>query len=324
MSKLKKIKPLFLKNCEIKNLQINENQIRILTSLINFYEPNNYKSIIKNFFKKKRNKLGFYLHGGVGVGKTMILNFFYENLQAKKLRLHFNEFMINFHDYRFKQKKDNKDASIKNFVSDFKKKYDFLYLDEFQVTNIVDAMILGKLFESIFQEGIKTIFTSNTKIDNLYLDGLQRDQFIPFLKVLKKYSIEEELIITKDYRKIDINKLERFFSPINNEINFKINQLFRELTKQKKHSIKNILIKGRNFQILEYYDRIARFNFNDLCSANIGAEDYIKIADVCDFILIERIPNFEDQDINEQQRFITLIDIFYKKKISLMVSSIET
>jgi len=324
MSKLKKLKSLFLTNCEIKNLQINDSQIKILSSLINFYEPDSYKLIIKNFFTKKKNKLGFYLHGGVGVGKTMILNFFYENLQAKKLRLHFNEFMINFHDYRFKQKKSGKDASIKNFVSDFKKKYDFLYLDEFQVTNIVDAMILGKLFESIFQEGIKTIFTSNIKIDNLYLDGLQRDQFVSFLNVLKKYCIEEELVIAKDYRKIGINKLERFFYPVNNETNFKINQLFRELTKNKKHSIKNILIKERNFQILEYYERIARFNFNDLCTASIGAEDYIKIADACDFILIEKIPNFEDKDINEQQRFITLIDIFYEKKIPLMLSSNET
>ena len=115
--------------------------------------------------------------------------------------------------------------------------------------------------------------------------------------------------------------LDRFFYPLNEETNFKINQTFRRLTKNKKQSSKNLEIKGRIFTIENYFDKVARFDFDHLCNKNIGAEDYIKIAEVCDFIVIENIPKFNDENINKQQRFITLIDILYEKKISLMTSS---
>ena len=127
----------------------------------------------------------------------MLLNFVYDRLEIKKKRQHFNEFMINFHDFRH-EKKD--DSTIKTFVKKYKEKYDLLYLDEFQVTNIVDAMILGKLFEIIFEEKIKIIITTNTKLNDLYKDGLQREQFLPFIKIIKNFSIQKELLIENDYR----------------------------------------------------------------------------------------------------------------------------
>ena len=118
----------------------------------------NSKKNILNSILKQKNKLCFYLFGGVGVGKTMILNFVYDQLNIKKLRLHFNEFMISFHDFKHNNKKEE-DNPVGSFVKNLKKKYDLIYLDEFQVTNIVDAMILGKLFEEIFSENIKIIIT---------------------------------------------------------------------------------------------------------------------------------------------------------------------
>ena len=181
-------------------------------------------------------------------------------------------------------------------------------------------MILGKLFETIFSENIKVLITSNIKIDNLYKEGLQREQFLPFISIIKKNSIQKELIIDEDYRKVGSDKLQRAFSPINEKNTFKINQYFRELTKNSIKKEITINIKGRDFIIKEFYDGIARFDFKQLCDENLGSEDYIKISSICKFIVIENIPFFSEENSNQQQRFITLIDILYEKKIYLMVS----
>ena len=175
---------LFLIHCKKNNLEVNPNQIHLIEELIIFYNLNFDKSFIKKIFYKKNLKVGFYLQGDVGVGKTMILNFFYENLKLTKKRLHFNEFMINFHDFVFQNKRYKKENIIDKFVSKIKKKYELIYLDEFQVTNIVDAMILGNLFKKMFDRNVKVLFSSNVKINNLYKDGLQREQFLPFIKIM--------------------------------------------------------------------------------------------------------------------------------------------
>ena len=177
------LKEYFLNYCEKNNYEKNTNQLDIIDSFIKFLNP---KIPFFNFFNKNKQKKCFYLYGGVGVGKTMILNFIYNFLYIPKQRLHFNEFMINFHNYRHKMK--NKDNTIAAFVKELNK-YELIYLDEFQVTNIVDAMILGKLFETLFTEKIKIILTTNIKIDDLYKGGLQRDQFLPFIAIIKENSI---------------------------------------------------------------------------------------------------------------------------------------
>jgi cell division protein ZapE len=182
-------------------------------------------------------------------------------------------------------------------------------------------MILGKLFETIFKENIKVLISSNIKIKNLYKNGLQREQFVPFIKIIEKFCVEHKLVINQDYRKSDQSKLEHFFYPANEQTTFQINQIFRKLTKGKKDSIIKLDVKGRIFTINSFFEGIARFNFNELCEVNFGAEDYIAIADKCDFITLDNIPNFTDVTVNQQQRFITMIDIFYEKKISMMVSS---
>ena len=311
------LKRLFFKHCKDNKYEINQNQFDIINYLKIYYTENFRKNFLFDFFRNRNDKVGFYLVGDVGVGKTMILNFFFNELKEKKLRLHFNEFMVNFHDFVFQ----NKENGIELFVQDLNKKTQIIYFDEFQVTNIVDAMILGKLFKRIFEENIKVIFSSNTNISDLYKDGLQRDQFIPFLKILKNNCHEKELLVNEDYRSSKNLELDRFLSPINESSNFVFNKFFRKITKNRNKSLKILEVKGRNIVLENFYDKVIKFEFEELCNRNLGSEDYIKIAENCEFILIKNLPNFNDNNSNQQQRFITLIDIIYEKKIPLMITS---
>ena len=312
---------LFLSYCKINNLEINPSQLGSIEELSLFYTQNFNKSLLKKIFTKQNYKTGFYLQGDVGVGKTMILNFFYNKFDKTKQRFHFNEFMISFHDFVFKNKENKQENIIDRFVKRLKSKSKLIYFDEFQVTNIVDAMILGSLFKKIFDENIKVLFSSNTKINDLYKDGLQRDQFLPFIKIMKERSYETQLIIQDDYRKSVKNRNERYFYPLNESTNFKLNKFFRKITKNLTNQEMILSIKGRKLTIKNYFNGIARFDFKELCSKNIGAEDYIKITEVCNFIVIENIPIFNSDNSNQQQRFITLIDILYEKNIPLMITS---
>ena len=309
-------KKLFLSHCKIHQYEINQNQLDIINDLDKYHKENFNQNLLNKFFNRKITKLGFYLVGDVGVGKTMILNFFFDKLRGEKLRLHFNEFMIEFHDFIFKEKKNN---GILAFVKNLKKKTKILYFDEFQVTNIVDAMILGRLFEKIFEENIKVLFSSNINIDELYKDGLQREQFITFIKILYKNSHEIKLSIDEDYRVN--NDTIRYLFPLNQSINFKFNKFFRQSTRDKKHTTKVLEVKGRTIKIKNFYEGISRFHFDELFSENLGSEDYLKIAECCKFIFIEDLPIFSEKNSNKQQRFITFIDIIYEKKIPLMITS---
>jgi len=311
----------FQNHCKKNNLEINSYQLNLINELNNFYNLNFNKSFLKKIFSKDSSKPGFYLHGDVGVGKTMVLNFFFDQVGERKLRKHFNEFMLNFHDFFHERKETNEENIINQFVKDLKSKASLIYFDEFQVTNIVDAMILGKLFDQIFKEDIKIIVTSNTKISELYKDGLQRDQFRPFIKIMEDQSIEHELKIEDDYRKSNDNQKQRYFYPLNEETNFKINKFFRTITKEKKQSSITLNVKGRDFKIENFYEGIARFNFNDLCDQHLGAEDYLAIIKNCKFIVIDQIPQFNDTNSNQQQRFITLLDVIYDKNIPIAVTA---
>ena len=310
----------FISFCENQDLEANINQINVIKKLEEYYQIN-FKSFLSKLFSKKSSQKGFYLYGDVGVGKTMILNFFFDLLDKKKLRKHFNEFMLNYHDFAHERKEKSEENIINLFVKDLKSKASLIYFDEFQVTNIVDAMILGKLFDQIFKENIKIIVTSNTKISELYKDGLQRDQFIPFIKIMQDQSVEHELKIEDDYRKLNDTQLQRYFYPLNQETNFKINKFFRTITKNKKKSTISINVKGRDFKIENFYQGIVRIKFDELCDQNLGAEDYLEIIKNCKFIVIDQIPQFNDVNSNQQQRFITLLDIIYDKNISLAVTA---
>ena len=146
----------------------------------------------------------------------------------------------------------------------------------------------------------------------MYLDGLQRDQFIPFIKTIKNFCIEYELVIKKDYRKSGFKTSTRFFYPLNDSTRFNINQLFREITKGKKMTTPTVDVKGRSFFLNQYYEGVLGLILR-VCSENVGAEDYIAIAEKSKFIVLDNVPNFNNENVNDQQRFITLIDIFMIK-----------
>ena len=316
----KNLEEKFKLYCKSENLEVNQSQIQVIKKLQDYFNKNFSFTLFK-FFKKNDAKKAFYLHGGVGVGKTMILNFFFDLVNQDKKRLHFNEFMLEFHDFVHARKDKNQENVVSTFVKDLKSKVSLIYFDEFQVTNIVDAMILGKLFEEIFKENIKIILTSNIELSELYKDGLQRDQFLPFIEIMKKNAINHELRIEDDYRKSKENQKQRFFFPLNQETNFKINKFFRIITKDKKNSPKILNIKGRDFTIQNFYEGICRFNFDELCNRNLGAEDYLEIVKNSKFIVIEEIPLFNNTNSDQQQRFITLLDIIHDKDIPLATTA---
>ena len=143
---------------------------------------------------------------------------------------------------------------------------------------------------------------------------------MPFISILTENSIQKELLVDDDYRLQMKNKFKRIFFPINEKSTFRINKIFRELTKNKIRKEKIINTKGRCFKINDYFEGVVKFNFNDLCNKNLGAEDYINIANECKHVIIQKIPVFDDLNSNQQLRFITLIDIFYEKKILLTLS----
>ena len=312
------MKNLFLEFCSRNKFEKNKNQIEILDNLETFLS---FKKTFFKIFLKSKPKLCFYLQGEVGVGKTMILNFFFDQLKVSKFKCHFNEFMLKVHDYRHQNKKTN---SLSSFVKNLKNKYELIYLDEFQVTNIVDAMILGKLFETLFRENLKILISTNVNLDELYKDGLQREQFLPFISLIKAHSIQKQLIIKDDYRKKGTDKLKRAFYPLNENNLFRINKLFRELSRNKEKTKLTIDTKGRKFEILNHYDGLIRVNFENLCNVNLGSEDYINIALKSKIIFFENIPHFDDKNLDQQNRFITLIDILYDKKIPLVISIVSS
>ena len=200
---MKSFKQSFESFCKKNSIKKNSEQLDLVEKFDEFNAIiKDDKTLLKKIFSKTPQKLGYYVHGDVGVGKTMICNEFYQYLELKKKKTHFNKFMIEVHDFlQQNQGNDNAENLITQFARALKDKIDFLYFDEFQVTNIVDAMILGKLFQEIFIQNIKVIVTSNTKISDLYKDGLQRDQFKPFIKIMEDQSFQYELVIEDDYRK---------------------------------------------------------------------------------------------------------------------------
>ncbi|MCX6195288.1 MAG: cell division protein ZapE, partial [Flavobacteriia bacterium] len=192
---------------------------------------------------------------------------------------------------------------------------------EFQITNIADAMILGKLLEQFFSNNIFIITTSNVKPDDLYLGGLQRDQFLPYIENIKHNTLVYSLNSGKDYRELYLNKQNRFFIVKDPQTKKNFNQVLFTVLSGKQFATKEIEIKGRKLIIDNYVSGVAKFDFKDLCFKNYCSEDYIEICKITKIFFIENIPNFTDELINEQYRFINLIDIIYDNQLSLVATA---
>jgi cell division protein ZapE len=311
----------FKKYSKQHSLQKNINQedlIKTLESLTEQLKPSFLKSVTSIFSNKKPK--GFYLHGEVGAGKTMIINFFLEYLNHPRvLKTHFNKFMVDIHNKLHKLRDESN--PLPKIVKNFKKDFDIIFFDEFQITNIADAMILGKLLEQFFSHNIFIITTSNSKPDDLYIGGLQRDQFLPYIETIKKNTLVYSLDSGKDYRELYLSKKNRFFIVKNSETKKNYNQVLFNVLSGKQFTTHVIEVKTRKIIIDNYVSGIAKFDFKDLCFQNYGSEDYIEICKIVKIFFIENIPNFTDETINEQYRFINLIDIIYDNKLSLVATA---
>lgn len=275
-------------------------------------------------FGKKSDIKGVYLYGGVGRGKSMLMDLFFDEVHQKLLlsrRIHFHEFMIETHDWLHENRGKGMDDLLPRYSSHVANEVKLLCFDEFHVTDVADAMILGRLFTELFTRGVIVVATSNWAPDDLYEGGLQRVLFLPFISLLKDKMETIHLDSDTDYRTIsDPDQDIYYFSPLNKETKNKVEQLFFELTNGAEIEQEIITVKGRDILVNAAGD-IAQFTFAGLCQKSYGAEDYIAIAKRYDTVFVTQIPTLMADNRNEVKRLILLIDCLYEAKCRLVMSA---
>jgi cell division protein ZapE len=315
---------------EKNSIKLDQAQEIVLSELFQF------ASILTEYIKSK-NKLfrflnksnlphkGIYLYGPVGRGKSALTQAFFEKLPLeKKHRFHFHEFMQmihkQLHDLR-KQYKSNNDL-IQQLVKNLSKDIEFLYLDELQITDITDAMLVGRLFKEMFNQNIFIVCTSNRQPDDLYKDGLQRENFLGFIELIKKELKIISLNYGFDYRQAKIKAIKTtFFTPLGDEANRFIKNAINTLIGQEALYPTNLTVNSRNIELPTTYKNILISSFHNLCDTALGAADYIEICKNFDILILQNIPVLKPENRNEAKRFVTLIDNLYEGKILLICTS---
>ena len=284
------------------------------------------------FAKQPQNNVlkGLYIQGEVGRGKTMLMDLFFESLDIKrKRRTHFHSFMADVHErihawrQLSREGKVNGSDPIEAVASQLFDEAWVLCFDEFSVTDIADAMILGRLFSALWLKGAVVVATSNVEPDNLYKNGLNRALFLPFVTLLKQNMQIESLRAKTDYRREKFGGGKLYFCPADAYSTREIDKIWQSLSASHKPSPMKIAVKGRFIDVPLASDNAARFNFEDLCSKPLGALDYLEIARRFHTLVIEYVPIMTFARRNEAKRFITLIDILYENHVKLIVSADE-
>ncbi|WP_298259501.1 cell division protein ZapE [uncultured Litoreibacter sp.] len=264
---------------------------------------------------------GLYLWGGVGRGKSMLMDLFYETIpEPRKRRVHFHAFIQEIHSAMHEIRKTGVDDAIQPVADEISAQVRLLCFDEMQITDITDAMIVGRLFENLLAKGVVVVTTSNRIPDDLYKNGLNRNLFIPFIEHLKDHMTVHELVSETDYRQDRLEGEQVYFSPANADAKARISAIWQSLTGGAGGPL-SLRVKGRDVILPAFRNGIARASFFDLCGQPLGAADYLAVAESVRVLVLEDIPTLSRNNFNEAKRFVTLIDALYEGNVRLICSA---
>jgi cell division protein ZapE len=277
---------------------------------------------------------GLYIYGGVGRGKSMLMDLFFRAapVQAKR-RVHFHAFMQEVHSRLRAMRKHpgirelrpgkraKDDDVLPTLAREIARDCWLLCFDEFQVHDIADAMLLGRLFETLFEAGVVVVATSNRPPRGLYANGLQRDSFLPFIALIEKRLDVLQLDSGTDYRLESMRAMDVYLTPLDASADRRLEDYFARLTHGAEVGPETLTVHGRPVRIPRASDDIAFASFAELCEQPLGPADYLAIAGRFDVLLLARIPGMGPARRNEAKRFVTLIDALYEHKVKLICSA---
>jgi cell division protein ZapE len=268
---------------------------------------------------------GLYIYGGVGTGKSMLMDLFFESAPIEvKRRVHFHAFMQEVHDRLHAWRRKTKGAKadpLPELARELAKEAWLICFDEFHVVNIADAMILGRLFETLLEDGVVVVATSNWPPDRLYDGGLQRERFLPFIALLKERLDILQLDSGRDYRMARLQEISVYHAPLGPRAAAALEQAFARLTEGAVGAPERITVKGRTLTTPLAARGVVRFSFAELCEAPLGPGDYLAIADRYHAVILADVPVLNADRRNEARRFMTLIDALYEHRVKLVVSA---
>lgn len=277
-----------------------------------------------SFFARRRDAAprGLYLYGGVGRGKTMLMDLFFETVDfVPKRRLHFHEFMSEAHE-RIQRGRATTDGDPIPFVAaEMAAEAGLLCFDELAITDIADAMILGRLFGELFARGVVVVATSNVPPGRLYWNGLNRALFLPFIALIETHLSIMELSSAKDYRLDKLSGRPLYFTPCDQRAKGELDAHWERLTGHHPGAATTVDVKGRQVPVPLASMGVARFHFDDLCEAPLGSLDYLHIAHAFHTLIIECIPVLTPERRNAARRLVHLVDTLYDTRTCLIASA---